>query len=207
MTDERILRLNELAKKYKSGATLTEAELQGLLPRFCRRDTPLRDLTETDLSVNYTRRNCLIRAASMAGLDGAEDYIAELREKAGKGWLHEPDEEDGVLPGIPGPRPVVLIDTWTRDGAEALALAAKRAGAYLIGRPTLGTLDLCGDVSYALDERYTLTWPTAVTRAAREGHGMFGRGVQPDLYIPWTPAECRSDRLLDEAARFLEANT
>ena len=28
MTDERILRLNELAKKYKSGAPLTEAELQ-----------------------------------------------------------------------------------------------------------------------------------------------------------------------------------
>ena len=27
MTDERILRLNELAKKYKSGALLTEAEL------------------------------------------------------------------------------------------------------------------------------------------------------------------------------------
>ena len=27
MTDERILRLNELAKKYKSGVSLTEAEL------------------------------------------------------------------------------------------------------------------------------------------------------------------------------------
>ena len=27
MTDERILRLNELAKKYKSGEPLTEAEL------------------------------------------------------------------------------------------------------------------------------------------------------------------------------------
>lgn len=28
MTDERILRLNELAKKYKSGAPLTEEELR-----------------------------------------------------------------------------------------------------------------------------------------------------------------------------------
>ena len=28
MTDERILRLNELAKKYKSGVPLTEEELQ-----------------------------------------------------------------------------------------------------------------------------------------------------------------------------------
>lgn len=28
MTDERILRLNELARKYKSGEPLTEAELQ-----------------------------------------------------------------------------------------------------------------------------------------------------------------------------------
>ncbi len=28
MTDERILRLNELAKKYKSGVPLTEAELR-----------------------------------------------------------------------------------------------------------------------------------------------------------------------------------
>ena len=182
---------------------LTEAELDGLLPRFCRRDTPLRELTETDLSVNYTRRNCIIRAAGLQGAEGLEPFLAELREKSGRGFLPESADEGEIIPGRAREPVVVLTDTWTRDGAETAALAAKRAGCVLIGRPTLGTLDLCGDVSYELDERYVLTWPTAVTRAALEGRGTLGRGIEPDIYIPWTPEECFTDVIMARALAYL----
>lgn len=178
---------------------LDEDALYALMPLVCREDTPLSALTDTALFVNYTRRNCLVKAAALRGLDGAEPFIAELAEKAGKGLLAEDAGDDTVIPGEAKGRVAVLTDTWTRGGAETLALAAKRAGAYLIGRPTLGTLDLCGDVSLRLDERYTLTWPTAVTKAALDGNGVFGRGVTPDRYIPFTPAECREDILLRTA--------
>ena len=181
-----------------------EDEAFALLPLLCRRDVCLSDLTDTSLFVNYTRRNCLVKAAAISGLPGAEPFVAELAAKAGRGFLVEDTGDDTVIPGRAEVPAAVLTDTWTRGGAEALALAAKRAGAYLIGRPTLGTLDLCGDVSYALDERFTLTWPTAVTKAALDGNGVFGRGVAPDLYVPWTPAECREDILMARAVRYLK---
>lgn len=183
-----------------------EDELLSLLPLVCRRDTPLSELIDTELFVNYTRHNCLIRAAALQTMPGTEEFIAELAEKAGSGYLPEDIGDDTVIPGLADKPVAVLTDTWTRDGAETLALAAKRAGAHLIGRPTLGTIDLCGDVSYELDERYVLTWPTAVTKAAREGRGVFGRGVAPDLYIPWTPAECQGDPLMQAALEYLKKN-
>ena len=175
-----------------------------LLPLVCRRDTPLSELIDTELMVNYTRRNCLLKAAGLQDIEGAEDYIAELREKSGRGFLPESFDDGTVVPGRAPETVIVLTDTWTRDGAETLALAAKRAGALLIGRPTLGTIDGCGDVSYELDERFILTWPTALTRSAYDGDGVLRRGVAPDVYLPWTPEECERDVLWDAAMDYFK---
>ncbi len=185
-------------------ADVSDDELMDLLPRICRGPARLSDLTDTEFFVNYTRRNCLVKAAGLQGIDGAEGYIAELREKSGQGFLPETDRDDAVIDGHAPERVIVLTDTWTRDGAETLALAAKRAGATLLGRATLGTIDLGGDVSLALDDRYTLTWSTLITKSAAEGRTLPGRGIEPDIYIPWTPAECREDILLREAMERLE---
>ncbi len=181
-----------------------EDELPSILSRVCREDIPLSALADTELFVNYTRLNCLVKAAGLRGVEGAEGFITELREKSGRGLLPENDDDGTVVRGL-GDKPViVLTDTWTRDGAETLALAAKRAGAVLMGRPTLGTIDLCGDVSLELDERFVLTWPTAVTKSAREGRGVLGKGVVPDVYVPWTPEECRRDVLMERALDYVE---
>lgn len=178
--------------------------LLSLLPRLCRRETPLAALLDTEYYVNYTRFNCMVKAAGLQALPGSEPYIEELRVKAGRGPVLESADDGTLVPGEADGRVAVLTDTWTRDGAEALALAARRAGARLIGRATLGTLDLAGDVSYALDERFVLTWPTAVTRAAHEKAGCMGRGLAPDEYIPWTPAACASDPIMDAAIRYVD---
>lgn len=183
---------------------ISEEMLYSLLPLLCREDTPTAELIDPDIFVNYTRFNCLVKAAGLQDIPGTEDFIADLRDKAGKGFLRENIDDGVVIPGRASGRAVVLTDTWTRDGAETLALAAKRAGALLLGRPTLGTIDLCGDVSYELDERYILTWPTAVTGAARRGEGILGRGVAPDVYIPWTPEECERDLLMEAAVKQLK---
>ena len=173
--------------------------LLSLLPLVCRRDTPLSELIDTELMVNYSSLNCLLKAAGLRDAEGAEGYLAELSEKTGRGFLPESFDDGTLIPGRAPETVIVLTDTWTRDGAETLALAAKRAGALLLGRPTLGTIDGCGDVSYELDERFILTWPTALTRSAYEGGGVMHRGVAPDVYLPWTPEEGTRDVLWDAA--------
>ena len=175
-----------------------------LLPMICRKDTPLAELIDTELIVNFSRLNCQGKATALEGLDGAEDYLAELAAKAGMGTLPESFDDGTVIPGRAPETVIILTDTWTRDGAETLALAAKRAGATLIGRPTLGTIDVCGDVFYELDDRYVMTWPTAMVRSAAEGNGVMHRGVAPDAYLPWTPEECVRDVLWDAAMDYFK---
>ena len=193
---------DRLILDLRNAAVLPEDELLSLLPLLCAQDTPLSRLIDTDLVVNYSRLNCLVKAAGLRGVEGAEPFLAELEEKSGRGMTAESVDDGSVIPGRAEKPAIVLTDTWTRDGAETLALAAKRAGALLLGRPTHGTIDLCGDVTLALDDRYSLTWPTAVTAEALAGRGVLGRGVAPDAYIPWTPEECSRDVLMDAAESY-----
>lgn len=182
----------------RNAQALGSHDAEALLSAICPEGTPLSSLYPSDVYINCTRLNCLILSAACQGVPEAEAYAAELRAKMGQGFVLEADESEPIRIGCAHPRKaVVLIDTWTRDDAEALALAAARAGARLLGRPTLGTLDLCGDVHYELDERFTLTWPTAILRQAQEGRPI--GPVQPDEYIPFTPAECESDLLMQRA--------
>lgn len=178
----------------------SDADILPLLPWLCTADTTERALLgDTELYVNYTKRNCALRIAALRGIADTQDYIRELESKAGRGFVAEIEPTAETPIHARARRVTVLTDTWCRDGGETLALAAKRAGAKLIGRPTMGTLDYCGDLAVMLDGRYILRWPSAVTKAAREGHGFKGIGIEPDVYIPFTPEETARDLLLQAA--------
>jgi hypothetical protein len=183
----------------------TEEDFLPLLPYVCPQNTPLSALIDTDLVVNYTRLNCILKAAGLEGIPGSQDYIQELVQKADTGLVAESAPENKItIPGKAAPVVVVLTDTWCRDGGESFVQAAHRAGAVLLGRPTLGMLDFCGDVHYALDERFTLTWPTAMTAQAHAGKGVMGQGIAPDVYVPWTPEECQRDVLCQRAMEYIK---
>ncbi len=185
----------------RRGGGPSEEDILPLLPWLTPSDSDTATLLgPTDIHINYTPLNCALRAAALEGRPGAQSYIAELHEKAGKGLLREIDEGE-ALP-VPGKAPtevIVLTDTWCRDAGESFVLAARRAGARLIGRPTLGTLDYCGDHALRLNDNFILHYPSAVTAEALEGRGMQDTGILPDEYIPFTPEECREDILLDLA--------
>ena len=181
-----------------------EDEIVPLLPWLCREDTTLSALLDEPFSVNYTRLNCILKAAGLQDIPEAADFIAELAARADTGFAEESmDWDDVPIDALAPETVVVLTDTWCRDAGETLVRAAKRAGAHIIGRPTLGTLDTMGEVSYELDERYVLTWPTGITAAALEGRSAPGRGIEPDEYIPWTPEECSRDLLLEAARAYI----
>ncbi|MCC8356463.1 MAG: hypothetical protein LJU34_01185 [Oscillospiraceae bacterium] len=189
----------------RNGDGSFEAAFYPLLPWLCREDTSLTELLgPTELFVNYTPLNCALKAAALETVPGGAAYVSELREKAGRGFILEDSApEETIIPGRGPKRIAVLTDTWCRGAGEGLVLAAKNAGAALIGRATLGTLDYSGPVSCQLDDRFIFTWPTAITKAAREGHGMMGVGIQPDIYIPWTSEECTRDVLLGAALNYI----
>lgn len=179
-----------------------EGDILPLLPWLCTADTTERALLgDTELYINYSARNCALRAAALQGIPDAQDYVRELEERAGQGYVleTEPGRERPVR--ARARRVTVLTDTWCRDSGETLALATRRAGAHLMGRATMGTTDYCADLATVLDGRYVLRWPSAVTKAAREGHGIKGVGIAPDESIPFTPEETQRDVLLAAALK------
>lgn len=182
-----------------------EEEIYPLLPWLCREDTPLSALLDESIVVNHSRLNCILKAAGLPDIPEARPYMDELAAKADTGFGTESLDFDGAVVGGLAPETViVLTDTWCRDAGETLALAAKRAGARLIGRPTLGTVHTLAPVSYELDERYILTWPTALSGSAHAGGILPGEGIRPEEYIPWTPGELTDDLLLARARAYIQ---
>lgn len=188
----------------RNGRGENEEEIYPLLPYLCREDTPLSALLDETMVVSHSRLNCILKAAGLMDIPEAQDYINELAAKADSGFGEESCDFDGAVIGAMAPETVVVLtDTWCRDAAETLALAAQRAGARLIGRPTLGTVHTLAPVSYELDERYILTWPTALSKAAFCGSVLPGEGIRPEEYIPWTPEELTCDLLLARARAYI----
>lgn len=190
-----------------------EEALLPLLPYIAAQDTTAGKLFgDRRIRTNYTKKNCtrLIHMLTPYLVDEdpelrrmALQLTAYYRDQSGRGWTDEVEE----LP-IPaqtpilrrGPEKVVLLtDTWCEQEAERFVQLAKQQGrAVLLGRPTMGTLDYSNPVTVEYDE-FRFTYPISRTLASLEGNGVDERGVQPDICVPFTPAECTADLLLRKA--------
>lgn len=154
----------------------------------------------------YTKDNCRRRSELLsryAGIAEADEELAHLKEMEGAGWVEETLDLWEDMPETIHPRggeTLILTDSFCEGAAESFALLAKKEGrARLIGRATRGTLDYAGMISVRLCDAITFTYPMSITRDAREGRGFRGKGVQPDVSIPFTPAECTRDVILERA--------
>lgn len=189
----------------RNGRGTEEDCIYPLLPLLCREETDLADLLDGSAVVLNTRLNCILKAAALRGVPDGERYIALLARRVDTGFGEESFDIGGSLEAMAPETVVVLTDTWCRDSAETLALAAKRAGVHIIGRPTLGTLHTLAPVSCELSEGWVLTWPTALTPGtAGKGSLYPDGGVEPDEYIPWSPGECTRDILLERALAYIK---
>lgn len=180
-------------------------------------DTNLRDVLEPEtVLTNYSAANCDRREAQIAqlkklaalqgeqaeALGWLDENLATVRAMRGKGYVEETVEpEDLPLAAAPaGQKVLVLTDTATADAAEWFARVAKKAPrAVQVGRATTGNLDYSNPLAMAFDDRFIFVYPMSKTKAAAEGRGMRGRGVEPDVAVPFTPEECTRDLVMERA--------
>ena len=138
-------------------------------------------------------------ASALGWLDENLEVIAANR---GKGYVEETVEpEDLPIKAAPaGQKVVVLTDTATADAAEWFARMAKDAPrATLVGRATLGNLDYSNPVAMAFENRFIFVYPMTKTKAAAEGKGIRGKGIEPDVYVGFSPEECLHDVVMERA--------
>lgn len=130
--------------------------------------------------------------------------IFEQRKNRGKGFV--PADGDGFLFPDSGsflPEKIfVLTDEGCGSSGESFVQTV--AGLHkvtVIGRPTMGICDY-SNLAYFDFGEYVLHYPTSRSMAIDEGKGMRGRGLQPDILIPWTPNHLREDVDLMTAIQF-----
>ena len=188
--------------------------------------TPEQLFGRPGIAMNYSRHNVddklkeleVLRAqaqeseSTSAPEDLAEldELAADLQAKRGKKGVREMESAEAFYPDVQfsrsadGPAApacvVVLADRCTGEAAEWLVRAAKSAGyATVMGRATIGSLDNTCPRAVRLDDDLTLILPTATCLEALEGDATLGRGIAPDVHIPWTPAQLSRDVELETA--------
>lgn len=186
--------------------------------------TPEQLFGKPGIAMNYSRHNVddklkeleMLRAQAREGTSVPEDLAeldelaADLQAKRGQKGVREMESAEAFYPDVQfsrsagGPAApvhvVVLADRCTGEAAEWLVRAAKSAGyATVMGRATIGSLDNTCPRAVRLDDDLTLILPTATYLEALEGDATLGRGIVPDVHIPWTPAQLSHDVELETA--------
>jgi hypothetical protein len=181
---------------------------------------PVEAFGRTGIVLNCSRHNVDERLGALKALRRActsDEELAQIDALADELTARRAcglvaDEEDyyaqATFEGVAGVRgrTVLLVDRRTAGAAEWLARAARRLGGALVaGRATRGSLDNTCLRALKLDDDFTLVFPTAKYRWAAEGDGTLGRGVAPDVHLPWTPEQLVRDVDLDAACALARA--
>lgn len=190
--------------------------------------TPEQLFGKPGISMNYSRHNVddklneleMLRTQAREGTSVPEDLAeldelaADLQAKRGQKGVREMESVEAFYPDVQfsrsagGPAApvhvVVLADRCTGEAAEWLVRAAKSAGyATVMGRATIGSLDNTCPRAVRLDDDLTLILPTATYLEALEGDATLGRGIAPDVHIPWTPAQLVRDAELETVCEWV----
>lgn len=192
--------------------------------------TPEQLFGRPGIAMNYSRHNVddklkeleVLRAQAQESRSAPEDlaeldeFAADLQAKRGQKGVREMESAEAFYPDVQfsrsadglaaSARVVVLADRCTGEAAEWLVRAAKSAGyATVMGRATIGSLDNTCPRAVRLDDDLTLILPTATYLEALEGDATLGRGIAPDVHIPWTPAQLSRDVELETACERAES--
>lgn len=151
-----------------------------------------------------------------------EEWEADIREKctrvrelrAQESKIHErkkyselPEREETGVEGVwveaaAGPGEVVILTDVTCEYAGEWLVSCVKGmkKVTVIGRPTAGMLDYTQRIRVDYDDIMArFTYPMSRTKEAKEGKGVAFRGVEPDLYLPFSREECTKDLILAKA--------
>ncbi|WP_221565084.1 S41 family peptidase [Alkalihalobacillus sp. TS-13] len=135
--------------------------------------------------------------------------INTLEEYKGKGFVEldfSDMEESLLLKTKSGPESIILLtDVYCGSSGDSFVEICKNSRKVtVIGWPTLGLNDYSNLAVMGWDNKFELWYPTTKLSKVDEGKGMSGVGIQPDIYIPWSPDHIKQDIDLQKALEHLQ---
>lgn len=128
----------------------------------------------------------------------------ELENHRGEGFVElnlSELEKELIFETKPGPNKVIILsDVYCGSSGDSFVETCKYSSKVtVIGRPTLGMNDYANVAFKEWGNKFQLMYPTSKSSRVDEGKGMSGKGIQPDVYIPWTPLHLEHDIDLENA--------
>ncbi|MFQ3543050.1 S41 family peptidase [Halobacillus rhizosphaerae] len=180
---------------------------------------PIVDLSEEEgrSLTNCTSRNVRLRESMLRNIaDKSEDettkfmvniIVTELIKQKGEGFVElDLSELDSsfTIESKPGPdQIIVLSDVYCGSSGDSFVETCKKsAKVTVIGRATAGLNDYT-NVAIQSWDKFELIYPTSRSAQLDRGKGMVSKGIEPDVYIPWSPAHLEEDADLEAALRML----
>lgn len=95
---------------------------------------------------------------------------------------------------------IVLTDCFCGSAGDFFVYLCKQSPKITVmGRPTMGVNDYSNLTEVAWNNQFKLMYPTSRLDQLDDREKSTERGIQPDIYIPWTPEHIHNDVDLAEA--------
>ncbi|MDP4552843.1 S41 family peptidase [Alkalihalobacillus macyae] len=200
----------------KGGNDLAYFELLSYL--FEGDEINLADFTTDRMLTNCTKRNVELRVEFLKKirhsiqdentLNQLNALICVLEENKGKGFveLNSTAIEDSLLIKTKeGPKNVILLtDVYCGSSGDSFVEVCKHSSKVtVIGRPTMGLNDYSNLAVRNWHDEFELWYPTSKLSRVDSGDGMSGKGIEPDLYIPWSLDHIHEDIDLQKAVELI----
>ncbi|MBE1555157.1 S41 family peptidase [Sporosarcina limicola] len=125
-------------------------------------------------------------------------FQREWIENKGRGFVEFDFSDimpDTFIKGRSNPESiVVLADFMCGSSGDSFVETVKKSNKVkVIGRATMGLNDYANLATQKWDEGFEFMYPTSRLSRLDTGRGMTGIGIEPHLYIPWTPEHLNVD--------------
>lgn len=190
-----------------------------LLEYIFPEEIDLNALDDSPMQIYMSERNYKLRMDSFnQHLQATNDpeaihffnvFIRELEKHKDTVGLIEVDMSDimpdVIIHGHKSPEKiVVLADVYCGSSGDAFVeTAALSDKVTIMGRGTAGITDYSNLAIQEYDNTFAFMYPTSRSSKIDHGKGLTGKGIQPDIYIPWTPEHIKRDIDLENAIEYL----
>ena len=100
---------------------------------------------------------------------------------------------------------IILMDNNTASASEEFIQVVNQSSKVkTLGRATAGINDYSDVLPVTWKDTYTLCYPISKVKELTDVHPLHGKGIQPDVYIPWTPEHTQRDVDLEEAISLIK---
>lgn len=179
------------------------------------------DVSDSGMEVLYTERNVDLRLAlfeqeledehlSEESRQFLLEFVKELTLHRGKGYVvYQNDESEMAyladIVGLDKPEKIfVLSDVGCgSSGDNFVKIMKEMPKVTVLGRSTMGILDYSNCCFVDFDE-YRFQFPTSRNLDIDAGEGMNDKGVEPTIFIPWTPEHLERDVDLEECLKLCQ---